>query len=354
MTLQRVGILLGGLAACTLCLCANAAEPRRFYQLESAQIIKSSTEPDWNYLAFDPSRNFLYIARRDDGVLEYDTKAKRVVGVLEDTAGGNAATIVPELDRIFVTSEDGRLTVIALSTLKTLKRIQVGKSADNAFYDGVTKQLLVTMGDDSLATFVDARSGATVATLSVQSKNLEGAVADGHGNFFMALRDKGTVVRVDAKAHKLTGEFTPTGCTLPNSVAFDAANERVLVGCRGDHPILAVMDLAGRTVGSATIGRGIDSIVFDAAAKRVYTANGFDGTLVILDQVDANSYKLAEAATTRPYARTMALDPVSKNVYLVCAEGTVDVSESWKNTITSFYPNKFFLNTFTLLTYTRK
>jgi hypothetical protein len=50
----------------------------------------------------------------------------------------------------------------------------------------------------------------------------------------------------------------------------------------------------------------------------------------------------------------MALDPKSKKVYLVCAEGTVDVAKKWKSQLTSFYPNKYFLNTFTLLTYSRR
>ena len=61
--------------------------------------------------------------------------------------------------------------------------------------------------------------------------------------------------------------------------AVDAINRRVLVGCRGEHPILAVMDTAGKTRSSAPIGRGNDSMVFDPATRRVFTANGLDATL---------------------------------------------------------------------------
>lgn len=103
-----------------------------------------------------------------------------------------------------------------------------------------------------------------------------------------------------------------------------------------------------------TIGRGNDVLVFDAEARRLYSSNGFDGTLVVIDQVDANTYRLAEAATTRPYARTMALDPKTKKVYLVTAEGTVDPAKPWKSEIASFYPNTYFAGTFTLLTYARR
>jgi DNA-binding beta-propeller fold protein YncE len=156
------------------------------------------------------------------------------------------------------------------------------------------------------------------------------------------------------KKRQVTQEWTPQGCELPNGLAYDATHRRVFVS-RGDNPILAVIDAAtGRVVANPTIGRGNEVVVFDAAAHKIYTSNGFDGTLVVIDQVDADTYRLAEAATTRPYARTMALDPKTKKVYLATAEGTVDPSKKWKSEITAFYPNKYFLNTFTLLRYSRK
>jgi hypothetical protein len=92
-------------------------------------------------------------------------------------------------------------------------------------------------------------------------------------------------------------------------------------------------------------------ILFDPGAKKIYTSNGFDGTLVIIDQLDADTYKLAEAATTRPYARTMAVDFKTKTVYLVTAEGTADPAKPIRTAVAPFYPNTYFKDTFTLLTY---
>ncbi len=47
----------------------------------------------------------------------------------------------------------------------------------------------------------------------------------------------------------------------------------------------------------------------------------------------------------------MALDPKTKRVYLVTAEGTVDATKPWRSEITPFFPNTYFKDTFTLLTY---
>ena len=104
----------------TLCAArARAAEPQHFNRLESALTIPSLTAPSWDYLALDSQRHQLYIARRDDGILIYDTSAKRLKGTLANTLGGNATTLVPELDRGFVTNEDGSITTFQLSSATT-------------------------------------------------------------------------------------------------------------------------------------------------------------------------------------------------------------------------------------------
>jgi len=341
------------LLAAPLLAATAVAEP--FYQLESALTIPSPTAPNWDYLTYDASRDCLYIARRDDGILIYDAKAKKITGVIENTKSGNATTLVPEFDRGYVTNTDGSMTVFRLSTLKTLDRFKIGDDADNAFYDPVTKQLLVTMGDSKQAAFIDAQTGKLAGILKIDSDKLEGAAPDGQGNYFMALRDRNTVVRIDARTRKVTAEWPVEGYTLPNGLAYDAATKRIFVSTRGTNPSLLVLDAeTGKIVAHPAIGRGNDLVIFDAETRKIYTSNGFDGTLVIIDQVDADTYKLVEAATTRPYARTMAIDPKTKRVFLVTAEGTVDPAKAWKSGIAPFYPNKYFKDTFTLLTYTRQ
>jgi DNA-binding beta-propeller fold protein YncE len=325
-----------------------------FYQLESALTIKSPNAPSWDYLTYDSSRDCLYIARRDDGILIYDAKAKKITGAIENSKGGNSTVLVPEFDRGYVINQDGTTTIFQLSTLKTLERASFGENADNGFYDPATKQILVTQGDSSQATFLDAKTGKVTGVLKIDSESLEGTAPDGEGNYYMALRDRDKVIKIDARNHTLVGEWKIGNHVKPNGVAYDAANKRVFVSTRGDNPALLVYDTTGKILAEPAIGRGNDQVVFDPEAKKIYTSNGFDGTLVIIDQVDANTYKLAEATTTRPYARTMALDPKTKTVYLTTAEGTVDPSKKQRPEVAPFYPNKYFKDTFTLLTYSRK
>jgi hypothetical protein len=329
-------------------ICA-AVQAQPFYHLESAVTLKA-TEPDWDYLALDAARGYLFIGRRGDGVTVFDVKSLKVVRTIDRSEDANATVLVPEFDRGYTVNGDGSTTVFQLSTLKTLDRVKVGQDADSAFYDPATKQLAFTMGDSAKIAFVDAKTAKPVGDLPVDSKKLDGAVPDGEGNLFMALRDRNLVIRVDVARRKVTAEWSTAPCEQPTGIAFDKEDKRVFVGCRGKNPVLAVLASdSGKVVTTLEIGRGNDG-----ATHRVYTSNGIDANLVIYDQIDADTYRLAEATTTRPYARTMALDPSTKKIYLVTAEGTTDPGKKINKAVAPFYPNHYFPDTFAVLTYSPK
>jgi DNA-binding beta-propeller fold protein YncE len=352
--LTRSLALFAAACACLLACCAAAAAGP-LYRIESAQTFKSAGAPSWDYLAFDDVHSILYISRRDDGVLAYDARARKVLGTLENSRGGNAVVLVPELNRGWVVSLDGSATPFDLSTRKTGPRVKFGDDADNGVYDPATRQLVVSMGDSRHLAFLDPMTGALEGKLQLDSEKIEGMAPDGTGKLFVALRDRDKVVRVDVLQRKLESEYpTAPGCEQPNGLAFDGTNRRILVGCRGKNPVLAVMDAqSGRVVATTAIGRGNDMVVFDSAQHRIYASNGVDANLVVIDQENPDTYRMVEATATRPNARTMALDPKTKNVYLVTAEGTVDGSKEWSRAVAPFYPNTYFKDTFTLLTLAR-
>jgi len=340
--------LAGAALAFVPLLCSAASG---FYRLESAVTLNSAA-PDWDYVTLDATRPYLFIGRRGDGVTVFDVATKKALSTIADSKDAGAVRLVPEFDLGYTANEDGTSTVFKLSTLKTLKRITFGKDSDSLFYDPLSKQLVFTMGDSNALAFVEAKTGNVLGTLAMDSHKLDGSAADGKGNMFVAERDKNRVAMIDVAQRKLLAEWPTEGCSLPTGLDYDPASRRIFVGCRGDKPVLAVLDAdSGKVVTTLTIGHGNDGVVFDAATRRVYTSNGVDANLVIYDQIDANTYKLEQAVTTRPYARTMALDPKTKKVYTVTAEGVADPAKKINTAVASFYPNRYYEDTFTVLTY---
>jgi hypothetical protein len=321
------------------------------YKLEDVVGFKGKS-PSWDYVTFDESRSYVFLGRRAAGVTVYDVQKRKIVGQIERSDGANSATLVPEFNRGYTTNGDGTTTIFDLNSLKTIDRVKIGESADNAFYEPITKQIVFTMGDQKLLTFVDAKSGKVNGTLTMNAEELEGAAADSKGALFVVERDVNKVAKVDAAKREVVAEWTISNCDLPTGLAMDRANSRLFIGCKGEKPVLSVVDASnGNVIAQPEIGRGNDGVVYDAETHRVYTSNGVDGNIVIFDQVDANTYKLAQAVTTRPIARTMTIDPKTKKIYTITAEGMVDPLKPVNRRAAPFYPNTFYDDTFTMLVF---
>ena len=343
-----------------LLACLGLAVPRTsratsaFYQLASAVTLPGKS-PGWDYLSLDAQRGHLFIGRRHAGVTVFDVASGRVVATIADSEGANKAILVPSLNRGYSVNGDGSTTVFELASLKTIRRIHFGSNADAGSYEPVTGQILFTMGDSGKVAFMDARSGAVTAILPLSSSKIEASAPDGKGNIFVAERDRDAVVRIDARTHAVTANWPTATCHQPTGLDYDPRSQRIFVGCRSDHPVLAVLDAStGKVVASMPIGRGNDGVVFNPSSRRIYASNGVDANLMVIDQEGPDSYRLEQAITTRPMARTLAIDPQRDRVYLVTAQGGVNPAKKVDTAVAPFYPNFYFDNTFTVLTYKTK
>jgi DNA-binding beta-propeller fold protein YncE len=329
---------------------------RTFYQLESTLKMRSA-RPDWDYLCLDQARGHLFIARRRDGATVVDVESGAVIGTIARSQNANSIVLAEPFDRGYSINSDGSATVFELSSLKTLGRVRFGDDADAAVFEPVTKQIVVMMADSHSIAFLEGATSKVLGRIEVDTDKLEAPTADGKGAFFVAERHRNSVAKIDAVRRRLVAEWKLDGCEQPSGLAFDAVHGRLFVGCRGHgrNPVLAVVNSgSGRVIATLEIGRGNDGVIYDAGTRKVYTSNGVDGNLVVYDQLDANTYTLSEATTTRPYARTMAMDHRTKKIYLVTAEGTVDPSRKVNRGPAPFYPNRYFSDTFVLLTYSPK
>ncbi|MBA4710586.1 YncE family protein [Aquitalea magnusonii] len=330
---------------------ALAGDGNGYYQLQST--LKLSTpQPSWDYLTFDASRQYLFINRHADGVSVVDVKHMQVVKSKipgTEHAGDTALATAEGLG--FTSNEDGSTTLFRLADFSLVKRIKFGSNADGNVYDPVTHRVAFMMGDDSTVLILSARDGSELGRVKVDGEKLERPVADGKGNILFALRDKNRVIRLDMAKMMVSDEW-PVSCIQSNSVAIDKDHERIFVGCRGDKPVLLVLDgKNGHQVATLTLGRGVDEVIYDADTKQVFASNGIESNLVVFGQKDPDHYEMTQSVMTRPSARTMAMDPQTKKLYLVTAEGVQDPGKKVNRAPSFFYPNFYQPDSFVLLTY---
>jgi DNA-binding beta-propeller fold protein YncE len=81
---------------------------------------------------------------------------------------------------------------------------------------------------------------------------------------------------------------------------------------------MAIVDgRTGKVLAAPAIGKGNDATAYDPVLKKAFASNG-DGTMTVVE--GGAPYAVLQTVQTMPRARTMALDPVSHQIYLASAE----------------------------------
>jgi hypothetical protein len=304
----------------------------------------------------------LFIGHRKEGLRVYDLKSKAVVKVIEgtDRNSSNGVTFASDLDLGISNNEDGTITPFRLSTLEASTPIKLSHELDNSHYDPATKRLIVNVAagkDGTDLVVLDVPSFKIAGTIKVPTVKPEHADVDGAGTMFLAGRDTDAVYRIDTRSMKLTATWPTPGCAKTNSMVYDHANKRILLGCRGSEttkPSLAVMNAeTGNIVHTSEIGGGVDGIAYDPRTKRIFLSCGVNAVINIFEQVSADSYRPIEALGTQAGARTLAYNPKTEELYSVVAEGSADFAKKITTSVAPFYANTFFKDTFKVLTYSR-
>src|SRR6266436_9583819 len=108
-----------------------SACPFMFAADPGLHILKTYTlggEGGWDYLKLDPDSRRLYISRATH-VMVIDADSGKSVGDIADTPGVHGIALAPDLGRGFTSNgREGTVSIFDLSTLKTIKKVQVGEN----------------------------------------------------------------------------------------------------------------------------------------------------------------------------------------------------------------------------------
>ena len=273
----------------------------------------------WDYLATEADTHRLFISRADR-VMVLDARDGKLLGTIPGADGVHSVVPVPALGRGF--TSNGRANTITefdLASLKTVRSIAIdGQNPDAMLYDASSGHLLTFNGRSHDATVVDARAGKPVATIALGGKP-EFAVSDGRGKVFVNIEDTAELKRIDTDGNLVDATWKLENCVEPTGLALDSTHARLFSVCQNGR--MAVTDArTGKPVASIAIGAGPDAAAYDAARGLVFSSNGEDGTLTVVRQESADSYRVLASVPTQKSARTMALDEKAGRIYLVAAE----------------------------------
>jgi YVTN family beta-propeller protein len=311
---MTIGSLARGLAMAGLAVMPAVAMHGQKYEVKTRRTIGG--EGGWDYLVADPAAHRLYVTH-GPRVEVLDTATGKVVGALTGLKGTHGVALDPEGRFAYVS--DGQANAVVVfdrNTLAQVASIPAGTNPDGIVYEPVTKSIWAFNGRSKNVTVIDTNTKTVVATIALPGKP-EFPQADGTGMVFDNIEDKNEIVKLDAKAKTLVGEWPLAGCDSPSGMAIDRMGHRLFSVCDGKK--MAIVEYtSGKVVATPAIGDGPDAAGYDAATGVAFSSNG-DGTLTVVD-AKGGRYGVVQTVTTQAGARTMAFDAGTGKVYLVTAK----------------------------------
>ena len=188
---------------------------------------------------------------------------------------------------------------------------------DAIVYDPSSKRVFAMNGDSGSSTAIAAKDNRVIGTLDLGG-GPEFTVADGNANVYVNLEDKSELLRIDARRLEVKDRWQVAPCKAPSSLAMDAQNRRLFLGCRSK--VMAVLDADnGKVVATYPIGEKVDASAFDPVAKVVFNSTG-DGNVFAFHQDSADKYTALEVIPTIQGSKTMTLDRKTQRLFVPVRE----------------------------------
>ncbi len=271
----------------------------------------------FDYMRVDDAGRRLFVTHLGAGqIYVLSLTDLSVIGTVTGTPRVEDVAHVPEMNRLYTSNwGDNTIGVVDLATLAVVDRIPTANKPDGIEYAAAVGKVYVSNELARVVSVIDVRSNQTVKTIRFPSETGMPRYDAGAGKVYVNLQDIDMLAVIDARTDTVDAAVPLPGCRGNHGMALDVAKRRAFVACEGNN-VLVVVDLDRRQViARLNIGRGSDFVDFDAVLGRIYVPCS-DGTMAIIQQDDADRYRLLDPFAVSPGVHTVAVDPRTHRVYV--------------------------------------
>jgi DNA-binding beta-propeller fold protein YncE len=269
----------------------------------------------WDYVRVDKANNRVLVTHGSN-VMAIDLATRAVSSfapgqILHDAMPVNGGSEV-------LVTNGGTATAVFVNakTGATVATVETGKGPDAAAFDPKTGLVLVMDHAGGEVTLVDPKAHKAVGTISVGG-DMEAAAVDGAGRAFVNVEDKNQIAVIDIAQKKVLARYPLAGCDGPTGIVYDAADRLLIAACDGT--TVVVDPKSGKVVQTLATGKGADGIAFDAKQKLAFVPAGRAGTLSVISFASGKGV-IVDTVPTQVGARTIGLDGRTGRLYLPTAK----------------------------------
>jgi YVTN family beta-propeller protein len=291
----------------------------------------------WDYIAADDTMPRLYISHGSI-VQVFDAVKGKVIGTIPDMHGVHGIAVARDIGKGFISNgKDSSVVVFDLISFNVLAKVKVtGANPDCIIYDQIFHHVYTFNGRSGSATVIDANTNKAIATIGLDGKP-EFAVVDEEGKMYVNIEDKNEITIINLSMMKVEKSFPVAPGDEPSGLAIDTKNHRLFSVC--GNKMMVISDYkTGKVITTVPIGDNPDAVVFDNGLKRAYSSNG-EGSITVVQEVDANKFNVAETIPTMKSARTLCLYQKNHHLYLPAAEALPQIEQPKDKPIAPKRPN---------------
>ncbi len=232
-------------------------------------------------------------------------------------AGASHGVVIDPTSRLAFASHSNSNTVDVFNpaTLSLIKRIPVPPDVDGIFFEPNARLVYAVSGDPKVATLIDPQTQAKVGVIPLGGKP-EFAVYDPLTKLiYQNLADKDVIAVVDVAKRAVVETWSLGACKGPTSIVLDDAHRRLFVVCAVSSNLVVLDPATHAVVATLPVGGAPDSVAYDPASGRLYTA-GKAGTTTVVQQTGADGYRVVANIKLHYGAHTLAIDPVAHRLYV--------------------------------------
>lgn len=273
----------------------------------------------WDYCFSDDATGRLYVSH-DTEVLVVDGTSGKVLAKLTGLDHVHGIAVAPELGKGFISSgDDNTVLVFDLNTYQEIKRIKTtGDDPDCILYDPFTQRVFTCNGHSSNSTVINAKDLSILGTIPLDGKP-EFAQSTGDGLIYVNIEDKSEITVIDPSAMKVLHVWSISPGEAPSGLALDIKTHRLFSVC--DNAMMVVVNAEnGHVITTVPTGDHTDACTFDPESKLVFASNGNSATLSVIQEVDANTFKLVGNVKTEYGAKTSCLNRKTHHIFLPTAD----------------------------------
>ena len=235
-----------------------------------------------DHLAFDAAGERLFVCALGNNSVEVIDlrKAERIYSII-GLGVPQGIAYIPQLDRLFIANDKGGIfKIYDARSLQQIGELNFKDDADNLRYDNATKKVYAGFGSGGLAV-VSAPDGKQIGSIKL-SAHPEAFELEKQGKrIFVNVPNAWQVAVVDRDKGEVVATWK-TGWAFGNfPMALDEANHRLFIGCRLSSKLIVLNTDSGEVVTKVDI----------------------------IEQRDANTYKISANIDTAVGARTGLLEP---------------------------------------------